>query len=405
MSGITKGRAIIAMVLLAFVIGNIPSAALCQTFKRLPPAGIEIDHSVLAGLDARVESLQTKLDQTAASSADAQRWQADIRVLLRAVRLAIDQNLFFKKSEPAAADKLLDEAERRLAAVREGQRGLSLLGYSADKNGQPQLLVGGFVSRIDDSVQPYGVVIPEGFDDQEQAPSRLDIWLHGRGDTKTEIPFLTERMTKVGQYSPAATVVLHPFGRHCNAFKFAGETDVYEALDHVCGLIPVDDDQVSIRGFSMGGAGCWHFAVHDPTRWFAVNPGAGFVDTIVYQRWQDKLPYPMTDARKKLLNWYDVLPWAANLRNTRTIAYSGEVDKQKQAADRVYERCKDIELDWPYVIGAKMGHKIDPESKTKIDDQLKRWAAVSNLSGHGKKSISQRTPSATGKRHGWKSPV
>ena len=33
--------------------------------------------------------------------------------------------------------------------------------------------------------------------------------------------------------------------------------------------------------------------------------------------------------------WYDVLPWANNLINTRVIPYSGEKDKQRQAADRV----------------------------------------------------------------------
>ncbi len=63
---------------------------------------------------------------------------------------------------------------------------------------------------------------------------------------------------------------------------------------HIATLIPIDRKRISIRGFSMGGAGCWHFAVHDPTRWFAVNPGAGFVDTIQYQGWQDKMPYPLT---------------------------------------------------------------------------------------------------------------
>ena len=235
---------------------------------------------------------------------------------------------------------------------------------------------GGFISKIDDSVQPYGLVIPTGFDPTASTLLRLDVWLHGRGDTKTEIPFLTERMTKVGQYAPANTVVLHPFGRHCNAFKFAGERDVYEAIEHVSKILSIDRRRISIRGFSMGGAGCWHFAVHDPTKWFAANPGAGFVDTIQYQGWQDNMPFPLTDARKSLMLWYDVLPWTENLKNTRTIAYSGEVDKQKQAADRVHEQSQQLGIDWPYVIGAGMGHKIDPDSRDEIDAKLAHWAAL-----------------------------
>ncbi len=246
--------------------------------------------------------------------------------------------------------------------------------WPSQRHDQPQLLVGGFVSVIDDSVQPYGLVIPPGFAVSDRKPRRVDVWLHGRGDTKTEIPFLIERMSKVGQCAPPDTVVLHPFGRHCNAFKFAGEKDVYEAIEHTAGLVNIDRRRLSIRGFSMGGAGCWHLAVHDPTRWLAANPGAGFVDTIVYQGWQQQLPYELSEAGKKLLLWYDVLPWTENLKNTRTIAYSGEVDKQKQAADRVYQRSQALGFDWPYVIGAKMGHKIDGKSAKEIDQTIARWA-------------------------------
>ena len=118
-----------------------------------------------------------------------------------------------------AAARLLGEADRRLALVAAGQRGLALMGLAAETSDEPQLLVGGFTSVIDDSVQPIGLVIPPGFDAAAKTPLRMDVWLHGRGDTKTEIPFLIERMTKLGQYAPANTVVLHPFGRHCNAFK------------------------------------------------------------------------------------------------------------------------------------------------------------------------------------------
>ncbi|MCC9601340.1 hypothetical protein LOC67_12360 [Stieleria sp. JC731] len=345
-------------------------------FKRLPPDGIEIDQSTHSALTQRLTRLQNKLDQAIANSKDAQLWQADVEVLLRSVRLALEQHLFFKASQTQDADKLLNEAERRIDAASAGTRGLELLGFDASKNDQPQPLVAGFVSRIDDSVQPFGIVVPAGYsDDQIDQPTRMDVWLHGRGDTKTEIPFLVERMTKVGQYAPEKTIVLHPFGRHCNAFKFAGETDVYESIEAAKRFATIDPDRISIRGFSMGGAGCWHMAVHDPSQWFAANPGAGFVDTIVYQGWQDKTPFPITPTMQKLLRWYDVLPWVGNLQGTNVIAYSGEIDKQKQAADRVVEKANELGFEFPYVIGAEMGHKIDPESATKIDNQLASWAS------------------------------
>ena len=70
----------------------------------------------------------------------------------------------FKKSEPEIAARLLDEAERRLQAAVGGQRGLPLLGLAESPSDQPQLFVGGFKSRIDDSVQPYGLVVPAGYE-------------------------------------------------------------------------------------------------------------------------------------------------------------------------------------------------------------------------------------------------
>ena len=346
---------------------------LAEEFKRLPPDGETIDPTVRATLESRVQDIQHRIGNLATTNSDPEDWQPDVEVLVRAVRLALKQNLFYRQAETEIANSLLDESERRLAAVKRGERRLKLLGFRKKNLDKPQLLVGGFRSNIDNSIQPYGLVIPIGYEGTD-TPHRTDVWLHGRGDTKTEIPFLHERMTRAGRYTPAKTIVLHPFGRHCNAFKFAGETDVYESLAHLKTIAVVDDRRISIRGFSMGGAGCWHFAVHDPARWYAANPGAGFVDTIVYQGWSKKTPYPIDTTRQQLMNWYDVLPWVSNLINIRTIPYSGEKDKQKQAADRVIARTKTLGIEIPYIIGKNMGHRIDDESSKIIEAKLTDWA-------------------------------
>ncbi len=361
-------RMIVSCVL---VLASINQAD-AQVFKPLPPKGIEVDGDVRRQLANRVEELKQLIDAAAKQSDDADDWRPDVDVLVRAVDLAIQQNLFYKKNDPAVATTLLDQAQRRLQSVAANKRAIELMRPAKQDDSKPTLLVGGFRSNIDDSVQPYGLVLPLNFDQNQ--PVRLDVWLHGRGDSKVELAFLNERMNKIGQYAPDNTIVLHPFGRHCNAFKFAGETDVYEAIDHVASFLKIDRQRIAIRGFSMGGAGCWHMAAHDPTAWFAANPGAGFVDTIVYQGWSDATPYPITDARRKLLQLYDVLPWATNLQNTRLIAYSGEIDKQKQAADRIVKVARQLSFDWDYVIGKGMGHKIDPDSAKTIDAKIANWA-------------------------------
>src|SRR5262249_24817299 len=140
------------------------------------------------------------------------------------------------------------------------------------------LVVRGYRSRIDGSVQPYGLVVPTSYRPDPNR-HRLDVWQHGRGEKSLEVQFINERMTSAGRFTPRDAFVLHPFGRYCNAFKFAGEIDLIEALDHVKKHYPIDDDRVAMRGFSMGGAGCWQFAVHYPDHWCAAAPGAGFSET------------------------------------------------------------------------------------------------------------------------------
>ncbi|MEM9644636.1 MAG: hypothetical protein AAF989_06565, partial [Planctomycetota bacterium] len=333
-------------------------------YKLLPPPGIELDADVKDRLTARVDALQRAIEAADVQDRD---WRPHVEVFTTAVRRAIDQRLFYKPDHASKADALLDEADRRLRMALAGKRGLELIGFDVSKNDQPQPVAGGFRSRIDDSIQPFGLVLPVGYevDGEPTTVTRLDVWLHGRGDTKAEGPFLLERMSKQGEYAPEGVVMLHPFGRHCNAFKFAGETDVMEAIDAAQRILGLSDDQsnlVSVRGFSMGGAGCWHLGVHHPGQWFGVNPGAGFVDTLVYQGWNESPPFPLDPVQRKLLNWYDVLPYVGNLKNTRVVAYSGEVDKQKQAADRVMAASKQRGFDWPYVIGEGMGHKINAPS-------------------------------------------
>src|SRR2546421_120316 len=71
-------------------------------------------------------------------------------------------------------------------------------------------VAGGYVSRIDGSVQPYGLVVPKDF--QPGGPKRrLDVWCHGRGETLSEINFLQDRMNNPGQFTPAGAFVLHPY--------------------------------------------------------------------------------------------------------------------------------------------------------------------------------------------------
>ena len=60
---------------------------------------------------------------------------------------------------------------------------------------------------------------------------RLDAWFHGRGETLSELDFIAQRNnpSNLGEFAPSNAIVLHPYGRYCNANHFAGEIDTFEA--------------------------------------------------------------------------------------------------------------------------------------------------------------------------------
>jgi hypothetical protein len=177
-------------------------------------------------------------------------------------------------------------------------------------------------------------------------------------------------MKQIGRVAPRDTIVLHPYGRYSNAFKFAGEVDVLEALEHAKQNYRVDQDRVAVRGFSMGGAGCWQFAVHNSDLFFAANPGAGFSETPEFLKFFQKETLNPTWYEKQLWHLYDCTDWAANLNHLPTVAYSGELDIQKQAADIMEIALAKEQLHLTHLIGPQTKHAIHADSLKEIEVRL-----------------------------------
>jgi len=349
-----------------------PADNLPATVRPIPPVGIELDAATRTRLQDAVMAL-TRDVNAATDASDADR--AEVLVFARAVQLAVEDRFLYEPKEIEQAERLLDYARKRLGMFAQGSRGPLIVDNAVGAPEKPRLTVGGFRSRIDGSIQPYGLVLPADFDVSDTKPRRLDIWLHGRGEKVGEVQFLHQRLNDAGPVVPANTIVLHPYGRYCNAFKFAGEVDVLEAIAHVKTLLPIDDDRVTIRGFSMGGAGCWQLAVHYPGRWLAATPGAGFSETREFLRGFQQEEFDPGEPQRSLLHWYDCPDWADNLRHLPTIAYSGDIDRQKQAADVMEAACKERGFTIPHVIGPQTGHKIHPDSLTAIEAFVAAQAA------------------------------
>ena len=238
------------------------------------------------------------------------------------------------------------------------------------------LVVLGYVSKIDGSVQPYGLVVPDSWQPKGPFRHRLDIWFHGRGELLSEVNFLDDHRKNPGEFTPEDTFVLHPYGRYCNAAKLAGEVDAFEALADVKTRYKIDEDRISVRGFSMGGASTWHLAVHYPDLWFAANPGAGFSETPRFLDVFQKEKLEPTWYEKKLWQMYDCTDWARNLVGCPTVAYSGELDSQKQAADVMAQALRAQNLELTHIVGPGTKHNYQPASKREVEARMKSLAEV-----------------------------
>jgi hypothetical protein len=364
-------RSLLASLLfVSLLMADGPGDNLPDKVRPVPPEGMKLTEKDRQNLLARTESLKWAIDQTRKSLGKGKQslldLLPDVEIFHRAVDTALKHEEFFGANDVAKANKLLDEGLARAKQLAEGKPTWTTA---------TGLVVRGYRSRIDDTVQPYGLVVPRGYNPESATPYRLDVWLHGRYEKQVEMTFLDERMRMPGQFTPPGAFVLHPYGRFSNAFKLAGEVDVLEALAHAQKHYRIDDDRLVMRGFSMGGAGCWQLAAHYPGKWVAAAPGAGFSETAEFLNvFQNEKVAPAWYERK-LWQLYDVPNYALNFHNLPTVAYSGEKDKQKQAADVMAKALSEVGLDLVHLIGPGTGHSYHPVTRQQINDRIDRLAA------------------------------
>jgi hypothetical protein len=334
----------------------LSAAAFGQAAKTVPPPGIDVPPQDRTELQAGLARLRAS-----AGKLRSNPLIPDVLVYHEAVRYALQNGEFFKADEIAKAKKLLEQGEERASQLAQGQ---------APWTTATGLVVRGYVSKIDKSVQPYGLVVPPSYSPAAARRWRLDAWFHGRSETLSEVNFLSDRQRNAGEFAPRDTIVLHLYGRFCNASKFAGEVDFFEALDDVKRQYPIDENRILIRGFSMGGASAWHIGAHFAGLWAAVAPGAGFSETAQYQKLRLTGDGAPPAWEQKLWRLYDATDYAGNLFNTSTVAYNGEIDPQKQAADMMERAMAEEGMRLIRVVGPQTAHRYHPDSKIEIARML-----------------------------------
>jgi Prolyl oligopeptidase family len=318
--------------------------------RPVPPPGIAVPADVRAELQSGLDRLGKSLEPLKANPL-----LPDVLVFHKAVSFALEGNEFFN----------VNEFEKARAALKEGQARADALAHGeAPWTKQTGLVVRAYISKIDGSVQPYGLVIPSTWYPTSAHHFRLDAWFHGRGETLSEVNFIADRMRNPGEFQPPNTIVLHLYGRYCNANKFAGEVDLFEALDDVKKHYSIDENRLLVRGFSMGGASVWHFATHYGM-WAAAAPGAGFAETREFTHVDRQGPEP-TWYEEKLWHLYDATDYAGNLYQVPVVAYNGDKDPQREAADIMERFMAEEGLRLSRVWGPDTAHRYHPESKLVI---------------------------------------
>lgn len=325
--------------------------------RPVPPPGVPVSDNDRADIAAGLARLKKSIDALGSSAL-----LPDVRIFHEAVRVALTYNEFFRPEEIGRARELLRQGQ---------QRADDLLAGRAPWTTATGLVVRGYISKIDKSVQPYGLVIPSGAAPRQW---RLDCWFHGRAETLSELAFLYDRQRLPGEFTPEGAIVLHLYGRHNNANKFAGEVDLFEAIEAVKRHYPVDDNRIVVRGFSMGGAAAWQFATHFAGDWVAAAPGAGFSESPQFLNIA-KDPIQPTWWEKVLWRMYNATDYAANLANTAVVAYSGEIDRQKQAADMMEKAMAAEGMRLTHIIGPNTPHRYHPDSKVAINERIDAIAA------------------------------
>ncbi len=133
-------------------------------------------------------------------------------------------------------------------------------------------------------------------------------------------------------FQPPNTIVLHLYGRYCNANKFAGEVDLFEAMDDVKKHYAIDENRLL-------GAGIQHgrrvgMALRNALRNLG---GSGSRQRDLRRRASLRMSTSRVPSQhgieEKLWHLYDATDYAANLYQVPVVAYNGDKDPQREAAD------------------------------------------------------------------------
>jgi dienelactone hydrolase len=358
------------------LLADGPSDNLPDNVRPIPPKAPPLADDAKKELAAGLKELQAAIADTLKAvkgKKELEELLPDVQIYEKAVRYGVEFDEIYVITDAKDPKKITrNDVTVYKAAIKNGiERAKQLAAGKPTWTTQTGPVLRGYKSKIDGSAQPYWLIVPADYKFDGKDKHRLDFWWHGRFENVMEANFMDKSPGSGGGIIPAAgAFILHPYGRFSNANKFAGEEDTFECLDHARTHYRIDNNKLVARGFSMGGAACWQYATHFPTLWAAAAPGAGFAETKEFLNFFQNETVKPQWWEEKLWRMYDATEYAGNLFNLPTVAYSGENDKQKQAADIMVKYAKAAGVEFPHIIGKGAGHSYTPEAKKEVNQKI-----------------------------------
>ena len=144
------GAGLIALVTLSPSIADGQKDNSTDNVRPVPPKGVAVAEADGKELKAGLDELQKAIDEL-----KGQELLPDVEIYHKAVRYAVEYGEFFNVKDIPVGKTLLKQGLQRAKELKAGKPSW------ITRTGQ---VVRGYRSKIDGSVQPYGMVVPKTFD-------------------------------------------------------------------------------------------------------------------------------------------------------------------------------------------------------------------------------------------------
>lgn len=208
---------------------------------------------------------------------------------------------FMEKAPPhmgiAAIDEWMDEVETLVERIAGGEPAFFPLGS-----------VGRYAHRseIDGTLQPYTIFVPKDYD--EEVPVALLVVLHGSGVDEVGYALDIARLINEArvQLQIPKMIMIAPQARGLSDWYLGDSAkDVLECIAHVKTLYHINEKNIILQGFSMGGYGAWRLSLLNPDLFQAAIILSGATSPPSFLK-GEKIVDLLERAKGKKLNYFIV---------------------------------------------------------------------------------------------------